>query len=61
MLLYHPSGRAERAARYGRPLDPDDALAEHQLRPAPRTAGWDLSRYEDASHHFLARATRVAG
>ena len=61
LLLYHPSGRAERAARHGRTLDPDDPLAERNLRPALRTAGWDLSRYEDAPHHFLARATRVAG
>lgn len=61
LLLYHPSGRAERAARHGRPLDPDDPLAEHHLRPALRAAGWDLSRYEDAPHHFLARATHVAG
>ena len=61
LLLYHPSGRAERAARHGRPPDPDDPLAEHRLRPALRTAGWDLSRHEDAPHHFLARATRVAG
>ena len=61
LLLYHPSGRAERAARHGRPLDPDDPLAEHRLRPALHTAGWELSRYEDAPHHFLARASRVAG
>ncbi|WP_328675167.1 methyltransferase domain-containing protein [Streptomyces sp. NBC_00343] len=61
LLLFHPSGRAERAARHGRPLDPDDPLAEEQLRPALRTAGWDLSRYEDAPHHFLARASRIAG
>ncbi|MEV6483981.1 methyltransferase domain-containing protein [Streptomyces sp. NPDC051576] len=61
LLLFHPSGRAERAARHGRPLDPDDPLAEENLRPALRATGWDLSRYEDAPHHFLARASRVAG
>lgn len=61
LLLFHPSGRAERAARHGRPLDPDDPLAEENLRPALRTAGWDLSRYEDAPHHFLARASRITG
>ncbi|MFJ6892505.1 methyltransferase domain-containing protein [Streptomyces hokutonensis] len=59
--LYHPSGRAERAARHGRPLDPDDPLAEHRLSPTLRAVGWELSRYEDAPHHFLARASRVAG
>lgn len=61
LLLFHPSGRAERAARDGRPLDPDGPLAEENLRPAPRATGWDLSRYEDAPHHFLARASRVPG
>ncbi|MFE2417019.1 class I SAM-dependent methyltransferase [Streptomyces hokutonensis] len=61
LLLHHPSGRAERAACHGRSLDPDDPLAEHHLRTALRTAGWELSRHEDAPHHFLARATRVAG
>ncbi|MHB9856944.1 methyltransferase domain-containing protein [Streptomyces sp. YIM S03343] len=59
LLLFHPSGRAERAARHGRPLDPDDPLAEDNLRPALHAAGWDLVRYEDAAHHFLARAVRL--
>lgn len=42
LLLYHPSGRAERAARHGRPLDPDDPdgpTAEEHLRLALRAAG----------------------
>ncbi|MEU6477505.1 methyltransferase domain-containing protein [Streptomyces sp. NPDC047017] len=59
LLLFHPSGRAERAARHGRPLDPDDPLAEEHLRPALRAAGWRLAHYEDATHHFLARAVRL--
>ncbi|MGW4138328.1 methyltransferase domain-containing protein [Streptomyces mirabilis] len=59
LLLFHPSGRVERAARHGRPLDPDDPLAETNLRPALDTAGWRLAHYEDARHHFLARAVRV--
>ncbi|MFE7029035.1 methyltransferase domain-containing protein [Streptomyces sp. NPDC057621] len=58
LLLFHPSGRAERAARHGRALDPDDPLAEENLSPALHTAGWDLDCYEDAAHHFLARAVR---
>ncbi|MEV7391974.1 methyltransferase domain-containing protein [Streptomyces sp. NPDC091215] len=58
LLLFHPSGRAERAARHGRPLDPDDPMAEEHLRPALETAGWRLAHYEDAPHHFLARAVR---
>ncbi|MFB7933958.1 methyltransferase domain-containing protein [Streptomyces sp. NPDC056039] len=59
LLLFHPSGRAERAARHGRPLDPDDPLAEENLRPALEAVGWTLDCYEDARHHFLARAVRV--
>lgn len=59
LLLYHPSGRAERAARHGRPLDPDDPLAEENLRPALHAAGWSMDCCEDASHHFLARAVRA--
>ncbi|MEU9860186.1 methyltransferase domain-containing protein [Streptomyces sp. NPDC047971] len=56
LLLFHPSGRAERAARHGRPLDPDDLLAESNLRPALEATGWRVDEYEDAPHHFLARA-----
>ncbi|WAZ26267.1 methyltransferase domain-containing protein [Streptomyces cinnabarinus] len=59
LLLYHPSGRAERAARHGRPLDPSDPLAEENLRPALHAAGWSLACCEDARSHFLARAVRV--
>lgn len=59
LLLFHRSGRAERAARHGRPLDPDDLLAEENLRPALNATGWDLLCHEDAAHHFLARAVRV--
>ncbi|WP_405789974.1 methyltransferase domain-containing protein [Streptomyces sp. NBC_01367] len=56
LLLFHPSGRAERAARHGRSLDPDDLLAEDNLRHALETTGWHLEEYEDAAGHFLARA-----
>ncbi|MET7289939.1 methyltransferase domain-containing protein [Streptomyces sp. NPDC005573] len=60
LLLFHPSGRAERAARHGRDdLDPDDPLAEENLRPALRAAGWHLVLCEDAPHHLLARAVRA--
>ncbi|MFC9618872.1 methyltransferase domain-containing protein [Streptomyces sp. NPDC056930] len=61
LLLYHPSGRAERAARHGRPMDPADPLAEENLRPALHATGWDLAFHEDAAHHFLARAVRRIG
>ncbi|MGW4853324.1 methyltransferase domain-containing protein [Streptomyces sp. NPDC004288] len=56
LLLFHPSGRAERAARNNRPLDPNDLLAEDNLRPALETTGWRMDEYEDAPHHVLARA-----
>ncbi|MFJ3767311.1 class I SAM-dependent methyltransferase [Streptomyces sp. NPDC090082] len=56
LLLFHPSGRAERAARNNRPLDPNDLLAEDNLRPALETTGWRVDEYEDAPHHVLARA-----
>ncbi|MER7759839.1 methyltransferase domain-containing protein [Streptomyces sp. NPDC097619] len=58
LLLFHPSGRAERAARHHRPLDPDDLLAEPHLRVALHTTGWRVDAYEDAAHRFLARAVR---
>ncbi|MFE2273055.1 class I SAM-dependent methyltransferase [Streptomyces lavendulae] len=58
LLLFHPSGRAERAARHGRPLSPDDPLAGPNLRPALEATGWRLAEYEDAPDHFLARARR---
>ncbi|MFD5623667.1 methyltransferase domain-containing protein [Streptomyces yangpuensis] len=56
LLLFHPSDRAERAARHGRPLDPSDLPAEDNLRPALARAGWHLDVYEDTAGRFLARA-----
>ncbi|MEU7607238.1 methyltransferase domain-containing protein [Streptomyces sp. NPDC041003] len=56
LLLFHPAGRAERAARHGRPLSPDDPLAEPNLRPVLDATGWRLTTYDDAEQHFLARA-----
>lgn len=58
LLLFHPSGRAERAARHGRPLSPDDPLGEPNLRPMLEAGGWQLDCYEDARAYFLARAVR---
>ncbi|MFD7914436.1 methyltransferase domain-containing protein [Streptomyces sp. NPDC059752] len=55
LLLFHPSGRAERAARHGRSPGPDDLLAEGNLRRVLETTGWHLEEYEDAAGHFLAR------
>lgn len=59
LLLFHPSGRAECAARHGRPLKPDDPLAEPNLRPALHTSGWRLADYDDGREHFVARAVRA--
>ncbi|MFE2939241.1 methyltransferase domain-containing protein [Streptomyces sp. NPDC059255] len=59
LLLFHPSGRVERAARHGRPLSPDDPLGEPNLRPMLDGSGWQLDCYEDAHAYFLARAVRL--
>ncbi|MFF3213436.1 methyltransferase domain-containing protein [Streptomyces sp. NPDC002886] len=56
LLLFHPAGRAERAARHGRPVSPDDPLAEPNLRPTLHATGWKLTVYDDAEQYFLARA-----
>lgn len=60
LLLFHPSGRAERAARHGRPFDSDDPLAEENLRPAlGRRAGtWTATRTHPVTSW---RAVRVGG
>jgi ubiquinone/menaquinone biosynthesis C-methylase UbiE len=58
LILFHPSGRAELAARHGRTLQPDEPLAETPLRQAMRSTGWHLATYDDAAHRFLAIATR---
>ncbi|MFC1410207.1 methyltransferase domain-containing protein [Streptacidiphilus sp. N1-12] len=60
LLLFHPSGRVERAARHGRPLSPSDPLAEPNLRPMLEHNGWQLELYDDAREHFLALALRSA-
>ncbi|MET4923053.1 methyltransferase domain-containing protein [Streptomyces sp. PSRA5] len=59
LLLFHPSGRTERAARHGRLPSPADPLAEPNLRPMLDAGGWRLDRYEDARAYFLARAVRT--
>jgi SAM-dependent methyltransferase len=59
LILFHPSGRAALAARHGRPVRPDEALNEGNLRALLAAAGWALFRYEDPSDHFLAGATRA--
>ncbi|MEU0955786.1 methyltransferase domain-containing protein [Streptomyces niveus] len=58
LALFHPSGRAERAARHGRPLSSDDVLAADNLRPLLETSGWRTTCYEDAAEYFLTLAVR---
>ncbi|MFE9294106.1 hypothetical protein [Streptomyces niveus] len=59
LLLFHPSGRAERAARHGGPLSPDDPLAEPNPRPMLTAGGWHMEEYDDARAYFLTRAVRT--
>jgi SAM-dependent methyltransferase len=58
LILFHPSGRAALAARHGRPLRPDEPLAEAVLRAAAARAGWQLTGYDDPPHRFHAVAVR---
>ena len=57
-MLFHPSGRAAVAARYGHTLRPDEPLAETPLRRSTDRTGWQLASYDDPSHRFLAIAIR---
>jgi SAM-dependent methyltransferase len=59
LVLFHPSGRAALAARHGRPLRPDEPLAETKLRRSTARTGWRLTRYDDPPHRFLALADRT--
>lgn len=45
-------------ARHGRTLSPGGPLAESPLRESARSTGWRLITYDDATHRFLAIATR---
>jgi SAM-dependent methyltransferase len=58
LALFHPSGRAALAARHGRTVPPDDPLNEEPLRLSAARAGWELIRYDDPPHRFLAVAAR---
>jgi SAM-dependent methyltransferase len=59
LALFHPSGRAALAARHGRPLRPDEPLAEAPLRAALGRTGWCLELYDDPAYRFFAVAGRV--
>ena len=58
LVLFHPTGRAALAARHGRDLSPDEALAESVLRRSTAATGWKLTAYDDAAHRFFALAVR---
>jgi SAM-dependent methyltransferase len=60
LVLFHPSGRAALAARQGRRLREDDLLAPGPLRRLLQHTGWQLDRYDDGAHRFLAIAERVS-
>ncbi|WP_232295488.1 class I SAM-dependent methyltransferase [Parafrankia sp. EUN1f] len=60
LAIFHPSGRAALAARHGRTLRPDEPLAPGQLGPLLAAAGWRLDHHDDASHRFLALASRTS-
>ncbi|MEU4157465.1 class I SAM-dependent methyltransferase [Actinoplanes sp. NPDC026670] len=58
LAIFHPTGRAQLAARHGRTLRPGEPLSEERLAPLLAAAGWTLDHYEDIPDRFLARATR---
>jgi ubiquinone/menaquinone biosynthesis C-methylase UbiE len=58
LALFHPIGRAARAARQGRRITPDDLRAETNLRPLLASAGWRMTSYVDEDARFLALAVR---
>jgi SAM-dependent methyltransferase len=58
MIIFHPSGRAELAARHGRTLQPDEPLNRPSLDRLLSGAGWALTRYDDPPTRFYALASR---
>ena len=59
LVLFHPSGRAALAARYGHELSPDEPLAEGPLSRSTAATGWAVIAYDDAPHRFFAVAART--
>ncbi len=58
LVIFHPTGRAELAARHGRTLRPGEPLSEERLGPLLDGSGWRLRSYEDVPDRFLALADR---
>jgi SAM-dependent methyltransferase len=59
LAVFHPSGRAALAARHGRSLRADEPLSAGRFGPLLASAGWHLTRYDDADDHFFALADRT--
>jgi SAM-dependent methyltransferase len=59
LILFHPSGRAELAARHRRTLHPDEPLADEPLARLLAATGWRRTSYDDDPERFLALATRI--
>lgn len=59
LALFHPVGRADLAARHGRPLADGDLRAEPRLTPLLAAVGRRLDTYTDEDSRFLALAVRT--
>ncbi|MEV0901027.1 methyltransferase domain-containing protein [Actinoplanes sp. NPDC049802] len=59
LAIFHPTGRAQLAARHGRTLRPGEPLSEERLGPLLAGSGWRLRGYEDLPERFLAIADRL--
>jgi SAM-dependent methyltransferase len=60
LAIFHPIGRAALAARHGRVLSDDDALAPKRLRPALKAAGFTVIEVDDGDDRYLVLAERRA-
>ncbi|MEV6303941.1 methyltransferase domain-containing protein [Actinoplanes sp. NPDC051861] len=58
LAIFHPTGRAQLAARHGRTLRKGEPLSEERLGPLLAESGWQLRSYEDVPDRFLAVASR---
>lgn len=58
LAIFHPTGRAQLAARHGRVLRPGEPLSEERLASLLAATGWTLTTYEDIPDRFLALALR---
>ncbi|MBO3742804.1 class I SAM-dependent methyltransferase [Actinoplanes flavus] len=59
LAIFHPTGRAQLAARHGRTLRSGEPMSEECLGPLLAGSGWRLRSYEDVPDRFLALADRL--